>query len=351
MGCPPSELEGALRSLYGSYSRHSTHWRRRSEPWGAAAGLIVVCPNTIVSALVYDWIAGQDVELPTARPAAPGKLALFSNVDNALDATGPRTILVDSAQLESGEAMKDDFKKAAAREIEAVQGRVPSQPSRRRCRQAHRRGPPARGDEHGRQAGPARGAGALRGVGRRCSPRGGTPTPSPTSSASARFGSQLLCEQVVGRGLRRRSYEPNAEGMFEPEYAEIYGVPFAFIPSDRKVPAPLPPPPAIEVAGARRAVAVAHRVPQGRRLPGGGARRAGPLRPRDTPALVVDRALVAIGPRPGGHRGGRGAEPRTGASRSPAGGRLRGGGRSAAPGSSPATTAPSSRGCSPSCSM
>ena len=55
-----------------------------------------------------------------------------------------------------------------------------------------------------------------------------------------RFGSQLLCEQVVGRGLRRSSYEPNADGLFEAEDAEVYGVPFAFIPSDRKI-GPTPP--------------------------------------------------------------------------------------------------------------
>ena len=52
------------------------------------------------------------------------------------------------------------------------------------------------------------------------------------------FGSQLLCEQVVGRGLRRRSYAVNDDGRFEPEYAEVYGVPFAFIPSDQPVPEP-----------------------------------------------------------------------------------------------------------------
>jgi len=52
---------------------------------------------------------------------------------------------------------------------------------------------------------------------------------------------------VVGRGLRRRSYETNADGLFEPEYAEIYGVPFAFLPSDRKVPPPPPGRPAVEV--------------------------------------------------------------------------------------------------------
>ena len=52
---------------------------------------------------------------------------------------------------------------------------------------------------------------------------------------------------MVGRGLRRRSYAPNAEGRFEPEYAEVYGVPFAFIPTDRAVQAPKLRRPAVEV--------------------------------------------------------------------------------------------------------
>ena len=45
------------------------------------------------------------------------------------------------------------------------------------------------------------------------------------------FGTQLLCEQVVGRGLRRRSYVADENGMFPPEYADVYGVPFQFIPT------------------------------------------------------------------------------------------------------------------------
>jgi type III restriction enzyme len=45
------------------------------------------------------------------------------------------------------------------------------------------------------------------------------------------FGTQLLCEQVVGRALRRFSYEPDANGMFPAEYAEVYGVPFSFLPT------------------------------------------------------------------------------------------------------------------------
>ena len=46
------------------------------------------------------------------------------------------------------------------------------------------------------------------------------------------FSSQLLCEQVVGRGLRRTSYETGADGLFTPEYVNIFGVPFIFLPHE-----------------------------------------------------------------------------------------------------------------------
>jgi type III restriction enzyme len=57
------------------------------------------------------------------------------------------------------------------------------------------------------------------------------------------FGTQLLCEQVVGRGLRRMSYAVNDAGRFEPEYAEVYGVPFSFIPTSGTNTTPKPGPP------------------------------------------------------------------------------------------------------------
>lgn len=46
------------------------------------------------------------------------------------------------------------------------------------------------------------------------------------------FSSQLLCEQVVGRGLRRTSYDVGEDGLFEPEYVNIFGVPFTFLPHE-----------------------------------------------------------------------------------------------------------------------
>ncbi len=58
------------------------------------------------------------------------------------------------------------------------------------------------------------------------------------------FSSQLLCEQVVGRGLRRTSYEVDSDtGLFEPEYVNIFGVPFTFLPHEGGDGPPPPPPP------------------------------------------------------------------------------------------------------------
>jgi len=57
------------------------------------------------------------------------------------------------------------------------------------------------------------------------------------------FQSQLLCEQVVGRGLRRRSYELGADGLLTEEVATVFGVPFEVIPfkASKQGPAKEPP--------------------------------------------------------------------------------------------------------------
>ena len=58
------------------------------------------------------------------------------------------------------------------------------------------------------------------------------------------FSSQLLCEQVVGRGLRRTAYELNPEtGLLDAEYVNIFGVPFTFLPHEGGEGPPPPPPP------------------------------------------------------------------------------------------------------------
>ncbi len=57
------------------------------------------------------------------------------------------------------------------------------------------------------------------------------------------FSSQLLCEQVIGRGLRRVSYDVGEDGLFEAEFVNIFGVPFTFLPHEGGDGPPPPPPP------------------------------------------------------------------------------------------------------------
>jgi len=244
----PAALEGALLSLYKSYEAAYEDWELRLKPLEEPPPvMIVVTPNTLVSKLVYDWIAGYEVTEGDETRLVKGNLPLFSNVENDQRIAIPRTIVVDSKQLESGEMMKDDFKKAAADEIEAF-------------KKAYRTSNP------GADAEKLNDSDLLREVMNTVGKKGklgehvrcvvsvamlteGWDANTVTHILGVRaFGSQLLCEQVVGRGLRRRSYAPDPEtGLFPAEYANVYGIPFSFIPSDKPVDPPKQPEPSIRV--------------------------------------------------------------------------------------------------------
>jgi len=60
-----------------------------------------------------------------------------------------------------------------------------------------------------------------------CSPRAGCEN-SHACAGNPAFGTQLLCEQVIGRALRRQSYDLNEGGLFNVEYADVLGIPFDF---------------------------------------------------------------------------------------------------------------------------
>jgi type III restriction enzyme len=246
---PPPELEGALRSLHRSYKKAFAHWERYLAPYGETPPVfIVVCPNTVVSKLVYNWIAGEEVEQGGDVVAhKTGNLELLSNVVDGKPLARPRTILIDSAQLESGEGLKADFKDAVGAEIAAFKAE-------------HRRRNPGADvakisdEELLREVMNTVGKTGKLGEQVRCVVSvsmltEGWDTNTVTHILGVRaFGSQLLCEQVVGRGLRRRNYTINEDGHFEPEYANVYGIPFQFIPSDRPVKDPQPPRPVQQVA-------------------------------------------------------------------------------------------------------
>ena len=64
------------------------------------------------------------------------------------------------------------------------------------------------------------------------------------------FGTQLLCEQVIGRALRRQSYDLNEDGLFNVEYADVFGIPFDFTAKPVVAP-PQPPRETVQVKAVR----------------------------------------------------------------------------------------------------
>src|SRR5207253_9711056 len=156
----------------------------------------------------------------------------------------PRTILIDSAQLESGDAMKEDFKAAAGREIEVFKAEY------------RRRSPGAdveklTDEDLMREVLNTVGKKGKLGEHVRCVVSvsmltEGWDCNTVTHILGVRaFGTRLLCEQVMGRGLRRRSYTVGDDGMLTPEYADIFGVsfsgfPVAGLPEERASASPKP---------------------------------------------------------------------------------------------------------------
>jgi type III restriction enzyme len=176
----------------------------------------------------------------------PGKLPLFSNEQNGTWSARPNTILVDSAELESGEAMSAEFKKIAASEIEEFKDEY-------RQRFPDRSVDLLTDEDLLREVMNTVGKPGKLGEQIRCVVSvsmltEGWDANSVTHILGVRaFGTQLLCEQVVGRGLRRMSYVADEHGVFSPEYAEVYGVPFAFIPTSGSQPDPKLPKPITHV--------------------------------------------------------------------------------------------------------
>ncbi len=262
----PDLLATALYSLYDHYKREFVEWERAGI--GVPPVFIVVCNNTATSRLVYEWIAGFEREVDGERQFVhAGHLELFRNYDAHTGEPLSRmnTILVDSHQIESG-TLDDAFKQAAAAEIE-----------RFRREKAEREGAAAASavsdSEILREVMNTVGRKGHLGEHVRCVVSvsmltEGWDANNVTHILGVRaFGTQLLCEQVVGRGLRRQSYELGQDKdlhgnpLFDPEYADILGIPFDFAAEPVRV-AKKPPKPVTRVHAVRERAALAIRIPR-----------------------------------------------------------------------------------------
>ncbi|XAM22807.1 DEAD/DEAH box helicase family protein [Sphingomicrobium sp. XHP0239] len=242
----PNELLSAIDALYGHYVKTFDAWK--------AAGLnvepvfIVVCNNTATSKLVHDYIAGYEVEDKNGnRTLQRGKCELFRNyAPDDTELPLMRTLLIDSQQIDSGEAISAEFKNAAQSEIERFKEEFVQRTGDRAA--AEKIDDTAILREVMNTVGRPGQLGAnIRCVVSVSMLTEGWDANTVTHVLGVRaFGTQLLCEQVIGRALRRVSYQADAEGKFAVEYADIFGIPFDF--TAQPVQANItPPPPMVRV--------------------------------------------------------------------------------------------------------
>lgn len=257
----PDLLNNALDQFAQKYADYERERQRLGEQRpdllnAAPPVMIVACNNTTVSLEVYKYLAGQQIgEDDEGRPIyTKSDYPLFSNYDSAgVPLRHQQSLLIDSAQLESADGKIDElFRRVYEREIASYRDEV----TRTKGEAA---GSALSAADIMREMAntvgmPGRLGASIRLVVSVSMLSEGWDANTVTHVCGLRaFGSQLLCEQIVGRALRRRSYtlqpydratrqpldddalasrsskgkEKDVLWLFPPEYAQVIGVPFS----------------------------------------------------------------------------------------------------------------------------
>ncbi|MBI3106973.1 MAG: DEAD/DEAH box helicase family protein [Candidatus Rokubacteria bacterium] len=205
--------------LGGLWEELRAEWEQRKDDPRPPV-FIIVCRNTAIAKVVYEWLALD--QPPAGIP--PANIPPFRNVPGR-----DSTVRVDSKvvhETDSDQAKSDES--AWMRLTLDTAGKV--------AWPLDRQGRPILPDgfeELARKLGkplhpPGRDARCIVSVGMLTE---GWDCSTVTHIVGLRpFMSQLLCEQVVGRGLRRSSYEVGEDGKLAEEVAKVFGVPFQVIP-------------------------------------------------------------------------------------------------------------------------
>jgi type III restriction enzyme len=196
--------ESVLREAEGALAMLASEWKKTFEEFQRAGSpvppvIIVVCDNTDLAKLVHEHIARGNV------------LPELANGPN-----GEMTFRIDTKLLAEAEtALEGETKTEAAERLRKVVDTIGKTEWE------------GEGDPPGKNIRCVVSVGML---------NEGWDAQNVTQILGLRaFTSQLLCEQVVGRGLRRTYYDVNPKtGFFEPEYVDVYGVPFEVIPVKKK---------------------------------------------------------------------------------------------------------------------
>ncbi|MBA3468342.1 MAG: DEAD/DEAH box helicase family protein [Herpetosiphonaceae bacterium] len=228
--------EAILKYAHHPIAMLGSLWEEESQRWAANGEkrppvFILVCRNTQIAKVVYEWLAEN--KPPVGIP--PIKINLFHNNGST------NTIRVDSKvvhETDTGEAKSDEM-----RWMRFTLDTVGKQhwPTDQSDQPLYPMGFKELAEKLERPTfPPGRDIRCIVSVGMLTE---GWDANTVTHIIGLRpFMSQLLCEQVVGRGLRRTSYELDAEGKFPEEVAKVFGVPFEIIPFKANKGGTLPPP-------------------------------------------------------------------------------------------------------------
>jgi len=246
----PVTLQTALEALYGHYEKTYKLWQEAGI--NVPPCFIIVCNNTSTSKLVYDFISGFERENEDGSTSLEnGRLELFRNYDeHGNPIARPRTLLIDSEQLESGDALDKNFRNMATDEIDRFRREIIERTGDRQ--QAEN----ITDQDLLREVMNTVGKEGRLGESIRCVVSvsmltEGWDANTVTHVLGVRaFGTQLLCEQVIGRALRRQSYDLNDDGLFNVEYADVLGIPFDFT-AKPVISKPQPPRETIQVKAIR----------------------------------------------------------------------------------------------------
>lgn len=218
------ESEGALATLASEWKKTFEDFTRDKQP--VPPVMICVCDNTDLSELIYEYISGEKmVENKEAKKKdrifTGGNLfrELLGNNEKFQPTMRIDTKLLNEAESEDGTQTKQEVAQGLRLRVATV-GKTDWEGA---------------GDPPGKDVRCVVSVGML---------TEGWDANNVTQVFGLRaFTSQLLCEQVVGRGLRRMNYTLDENGMLPAEYVDVYGIPFEVIPVKKKGKGPTPPPP------------------------------------------------------------------------------------------------------------
>ncbi|MBI3761101.1 MAG: DEAD/DEAH box helicase family protein [Chloroflexi bacterium] len=209
-----------ISQLGGLWEKTFEEWQKEPELHPTPPVFIIVCKTTKLAKVIFEWLA--DGKQPPG--IAPPKLAGFRNHDGQINTIRVDTKVIHETDTEGSKSDEDRWMRFTLDTVGKTswptdsQGRPQYPPDFEALAEKLKRPlhPP------GRDVRCIVSVGFL---------TEGWDCTTVTHIVGLRpFLSQLLCEQVVGRGLRRTNYDLGPEGKFTEEIARIYGVPFEIVP-------------------------------------------------------------------------------------------------------------------------